>query len=147
MTKLSLLAVIVYEILAFSGFYIFYCFKNLEVAMATEILIVKYKSIQIVLYCFQRAYECFFSELASRLTLGDRSFPSRKIPKSVENNFFDRIAPKLWAFKTHLVPTRGTHSIRVVFVNDTRRRKGKCATSLSSTWKCWCHQAHWASLR
>ena len=36
----------------------------------------------------------FFSELASRHSLRDRNFSFRKIPKSVENHFFDRNFPK-----------------------------------------------------
>ena len=52
----------------------------------------------------------FFSELVSRQGLGDRNFPIRKIRKSVEKYFFDRIGPKFehnrntWYLHKELIP-------------------------------------------
>ena len=40
---------------------------------------------------FDALTNVYFSELASFHSLGDRNFPYRKIPKTVDNHFFDRI--------------------------------------------------------
>ena len=59
---------------------------------------------------FDALTNVFFFQLANRHSLGVRNFPSRKIPKSVENHFFDRIAPKCelsrntWYLHEELIP-------------------------------------------
>ena len=73
-------------------------------------LIAEYLSIQNALYSFRRAHKSFFFELVSRYSSGDRNFSSRKIPKSVENHFFDRITSKFelsrhtWYLHKELIP-------------------------------------------
>ena len=51
-TKLSLVAVIVCEILAFSVFYVFQRFKNLKIAITSEMLITQYLMFHQFLYTF-----------------------------------------------------------------------------------------------
>ena len=59
---------------------------------------------------FDALTNAFFSELASRHSLGDRNFLSRKIPKSVENHCLDTIAPNFdvswhtWYLHEELIP-------------------------------------------